>query len=240
MSLDTGGPGPMKSVYVLQHTDSEFLGRMEDHLEGRNIRFTYMRLHTGTALPATVEFTGAVIVLGGGPWGSAGGRDVPTLDGEVEITRACLERNTPVIGIGLGAQILAIAAGGASEPSELVFEVGEARRVEDGALNGYLPERYPLAVYMRDRPLPPAGARILAEDAAGRPALFQVGDNAFGFTGHPGAKVAMVEDLAMEFDDAPGDLATGLEALRAAQGELEDALVHIMAGVVQMTGLMHS
>ena len=159
----------MKSVYVLQHTDSEFLGRMEDHLEGRNIRFTYMRLHTGTALPATVEFTDAVILLGGGPWGSAGGRDVPTLDGEVEIARACLERNTPVIGIGLGAQILAIAAGGASEPSDLVFEVGAARRVEDGALNGYLPERYPLAVYMRDRPLPPARARILAEDAAGRP-----------------------------------------------------------------------
>lgn len=50
----------------------------------------------------------------------------------------------------------------------------------------------------------------------------------------------MVEDLAMEFEDAPGDLATGLEALRAAQGELEDALVHIMAGVVQMTGLMRS
>ena len=134
-----------------------------------------------------------------------------------------------MIGIWLGAQLRAVAAGGASEPSALVVEVGEAGRVEDGALNGHLPERYPLAVYMRDRPLPPAGARILAEDAAGRPALFQVGDNAFGFTGHPGAKAAMVEDLAMEFEDAPDDLATGLEPLRAAQGELGDALVHSMA-----------
>ena len=119
----------MKSVYVLQHTDSEFLGRMENHLEGRNIRFTYMRLHTGTALPATVEFTDAVILLGGGPWGSAGGRDVPTLDGEVEITRACLEHNTPVIGIGLGAQILAIAAGRAAEASARGFGWGGARRI---------------------------------------------------------------------------------------------------------------
>ena len=178
LGISTGGPGPMKSIYVLQHTDSEFLGRMEDHLEGRNIRFTYMRLHTGRALPATVEFTDAMILLGGGPWGTAGGRDVPTLDGEVVITRACLERNTPVIGIGLGAQILAIAAGGASEPSDLVFEVGEARRVQDGALNGYLPERYPLAVYMRDRPLPPARAWRAASRPWSRPARAKAGSSA--------------------------------------------------------------
>ncbi len=38
----------------------------------------------------------------------------------------------------------------------------------------------------------------------GRPGLFQVGDNPFGFTGRPRAKVAMVEDLAMEFEAAPG------------------------------------
>ena len=60
-----------------------------------------------------------LILLGGGPWGSAGARDVPTLRAEVRLVEACLEKGTPVVGIGLGAQILAIAAGGKSEPAPL-------------------------------------------------------------------------------------------------------------------------
>ena len=228
---------PTRNLYVIQHTDGEFLGRMEDHLEGRGIRFTYIRPHAGGKLPASVRFVDGLVLLGGGPWGSAGGRDLPTLRPEVNLAKEALARGIPVIGIGLGAQILAIAAGGGSEPADLVFRVEQARRVADGALNGYLPERYPLVVYMRDRPLPPDYASVLAVDAAGRPALFQIGDIGFGFTGHPGAKRAMIEDLVMEFEEAPagiGDLA----AMTTLQPALDDALVRIMTGLVQLTGLM--
>ena len=73
------------------------------------------------------------------------------------------------------------------------------------ALEGYLPERYPLILYGRDRPEPPAGARVLARDSAGYPALFQVGANALGFTGHPGVKPAIIEDLVMEFEEGPAE-----------------------------------
>ncbi len=229
----------MKSVYVLQHTESEFLGRIEDHLEGRGIRFTYFRpFVAGGALPATVEFTDGLILLGGGPWGTAGGRDLPTLQEELRLVWLCLERRIPVVGIGLGAQILALAAGGRSEKTPLIFEVGAARRVTDDALNGFLPETFPLAVYMRDRPVPPDDASILAVDEAGHPAVFQIGVNCLGFTGHPGAKAAMVEDLLMEFEDAPEDPLPALEALRAAQPDIEDALVRIMTGLIGVTGMM--
>lgn len=229
----------MKSVYVLQHTESEFLGRIEDHLEGRGIRFTYFRPFTaGGALPATVEYTDGLIMLGGGPWGTAGGRDLPTLQEELRLVWLCLERRIPVVGIGLGAQILAIAAGGRSEETPLIFEVGEALRLVDDALNGFLPEKFPLAVYMRDRPVPPEDASILAVDGAGRPAVFQIGENCLGFTGHPGAKAAMVEDLLMEFDDSPDDPLAELEELRMVQPAIDDALVRIMTGLVQVTGLM--
>jgi GMP synthase-like glutamine amidotransferase len=230
---------PARSLYVIQHTDSEFLGLMEDHLEGRGIRFAYMRPHTAKGhLPVTVQFTDGLILLGGGLWGSAGSKDLPTLAEEIDLTRQCLARDVPVIGIGLGAQILAIAAGGGSETAEPLFAVGEARRTRDDALNGFLPERYPLIVFMRDRPLPPKNALVLAIDAAGRPTLFQVGAKAFGFCGHPGAKVAMIEDLAMEFGFFPDNLADGMAAFRVRQKELEDALVRIMTGLIQTTGLM--
>jgi GMP synthase-like glutamine amidotransferase len=226
-------------VYVVQHTSGEFLGLMEDHLEGRGIRFTYFRPFAGGGqFPASFDFANGLILLGGGPWGTTGARPLPTLMDELALTQKCIVKRKPVIGIGLGAQILSIAAGGRSEACDLTFEVGEARRVRDDALNGFLPERYPLVVYMRDRPLPPDDARILAVDGAGRPALFQVAGNCFGFTGHPGAKLGMVEDLIMEFEEAPTDPGPAMEALGRARPQIEDSLVRIMTGLVQVTGLM--
>jgi GMP synthase-like glutamine amidotransferase len=232
-------PNPGKSVYVIQHTDSEFLGLMEDHLEGRGIAFNYLRAHASQGHPlVTLESTDGVILLGGGPWGSAGTRDLPTLDHEIYLARQCLERDMPMLAIGLGSQILAIAAGGSSQTTPLRFEVGEARRVDDSALNGFLPECYPLATYMRDLPVLPPSAKVLAVDDRDRPAAFQIGENALGLTAHPGMKSAMVEDLVMEFDESPENIGQGLETLRTSQRAMEDALIGIMTGVIRVTGLM--
>ena len=170
---------PMNVVAVIQHTAGEYLGLIEDHLEGRRIRFQYFRpFASGGKLPAADLPADALMLLGGGPWGSAGVRDLPTLQEEIELTRSYLAAGTPVVGFGLGAQILAIAAGGRAESTPLVLEALTATRVADDALYGYLPAQFTQVTYMRDRPVPPADATILAEDTAGRPAVFQVGDNA--------------------------------------------------------------
>ena len=226
-------------VYVLQHTSGEFLGLMEDHLEGRGIRFSYFRPFSGGSdVPSGMEFADALILLGGGPWGTKGNHIVPSLYQELELTSAFLARGRPVIGIGLGAQILSMAAGGDSIESDFIFEVGEARRVKEDALNGFLPERFPLVTFMRDWPVPPDYARTLAIDGRARPVLFQIGANCFGFTGHPGAKLAMAEDLIMEFEDLPANAPNALESLRLRQRDIEDALVRTMTGLIQLTGLM--
>lgn len=229
----------MNVLAVIQHTSGEYLGLMEDHFEGRRIRFQYFRPFVqGGKLPAIDVPADALILLGGGPWGSAGVRDLPKLAEELEITRACLEKGTPVIGIGLGAQILAIAAGGDVRSTDLTFDINDVMRTCDDALNGFLPEEFTQVTYMRDWPVPPADARILATDGSGRPALFQVGENAFGFAGHPGIKVGMVEDLIMEFEEVPEDAVAGLALLRTLQVKIEDELVPIMTGLVQCTSLM--
>jgi GMP synthase-like glutamine amidotransferase len=229
---------PKNVVAVLQHTAGEYLGLIEDHLEGRRIRFQYFRPFAAGRLPATDVPADALFLLGGGPWGSAGTRDLPTLAAEVELTRACLDAGTPVVGFGLGAQILAIAAGGASEATDLVLELTTARRCREDALNGFLPEIIHQVIYMRDRPVLPASATVLAEDEAGRAALWQVADNAYGFAGNPGFKLGMVEDLIMEFEEVPADAAARLDELRVVQPLLEDELVPIMTGLVQCTSLM--
>jgi len=230
----------MNVVAVIQHTAGEYLGLMEDHLEGRRIRFQYFRPFAAGRLPAAEVPADALIMLGGGPWGAAGTRDLPTLEQEIEITRQRLAEGTPVVGIGLGAQILSIAAGGGVESRELTFELLTATRTRDDALNGYLPESFNQVVYMRDWPVLPEHAVVLAEDNVGRPAVWQVGENAYGFSGNPGIKLGMVEDLIMEFEEVPADTAGQLEKLRALQPVLEDELVPIMTGLVQCTSLMSS
>ena len=229
----------MKSLSTVQHTSADYFGLMEDHLEGRRIKFSYARPFTEDgSVPPSSNMTDGLVLLGGGPWGSAGTRNVPTLKEEIALTRAYLMYEKPVIGIGLGAQILAIAAGGSSESTDYRFDTGYATRCDDDALNGFLPERYPNFVFMRDRPVPPDYAKILSRDEHGDPALFQIGNNAFGFTGHPGFKLAMAEDLIMEFEEVPVDSKAALAALRQSKREIEDALVSIMTGLVQLTGLM--
>ena len=231
----------MKVVHVFQHTSAEYLGLIEDHLEGRSIRFRYCRPFAGkNPFPKPEALEDGLIVLGGGPWGSAGERDVPTLAQEVDLVKIALERRKPVVGIGLGAQILALATGGRCEAAPLEFSVGKARRAKADALYGYLPAEYPLAIYMRDWPAPPAGAEVLAVDERDRPVLWQAGERALGFAGHPGLKVAMVEDLIMEFEEAPPHPSEDLQRLKQAQRALEDALVPIMAGVIRLTGWMQA
>lgn len=230
----------IKTLAVVQHTSSEYLGLIEDQLESRRIRFRYFRPFTsGGRAPRPAEAAEGLILLGGGPWAaSPGARRLPSLDEEVALAAGALEAGTPVVGFGLGAQILALAGGGGVRPGPLEFEVGIARRVVDEALAGYLPRRYPLVRYGPDRLMLPREARTLASDESGRVALFQLGERAFGFAGHPGVKSAIIEDLIMEFPEAPAETVAPLAILRANQLELHAALGAVMTGLVRCLGLM--
>ncbi len=229
----------MPAVQVIQHTDGEYLGRVEDHLEGRGIAFQYVRPHVaGSWFPDSIEDISCLFLMGGGPWGGAGEKNLPIIMEEVSFVETCLAADIPVVGFGLGSQILCHAAGGGSDARDLRFDLTEFVRTDDEALNGFLPERMPAAVYMRDWPQPPSDANILARDLEDRPAVFQIGERSVGFANHPGFKLGMIEDLIMEFDDFPPDTGDTLLQMHALQNDMEDALVYMMTGLVQVTELM--
>lgn len=229
----------MKTICVLQHTEAEYLGLMEDHFEGRNIRFHYVRPFTpGGQIPTEAGDYNGLIILGGGPYGTVSGDLLPSLLPEMKLIKDFLAKRLPVVGIGLGANLLCVAAGGGVEEAPLRFELATALRGDAAALNGFLPERFPLACYLRDRPVLPVGAHVLASDESGVPLIFALSDAVFGFVGHPGAKSGMLEDLIMEFAETPPDTARTLEAVRQAQAEIADALSRLMVGLNQKTGWM--
>jgi GMP synthase-like glutamine amidotransferase len=184
------------------------------------------------------EGNDGLVLLGAGPKGIVSGDLIPSLGAELRLTRDFLDRGLPVIGIGIGACILSTAAGGGAEEAPLRFTLDDARRIVPDALNGHLPQTFPVAVYMRDRPVLPSDAKVLAVGDGDEPLVFQLRNNCFGFVGHPGIKSAMIEDLIMEFEEVPEGTAETLAALRAAQGEIAAALGAIMVGVVDITHLM--
>lgn len=229
----------MRTLCVIQHIEAEFLGLMEDHLESRNIRFRYIRPFTeGTKIPASPEDFAGLVLLGAGPYGAVSGHILPSLGAELRLARAFLNAGLPVIGIELGAVILAIAAGGGAEEAPLRLWVDRAERTDAKALGGWLPKRFAFAAYLRDRPAPDAAFSVLARNQTGEPVVFAAGAHALGFVGHPGMKRGMAEDVAMAFDEAPDDLATGLEALAKVQAEIAQALSPMMVGLIQHCGLM--
>lgn len=229
----------MKTVCVLQHVEAEYLGLIEDHLEARSIRFRYCRpFVAGGRVPADADGYDGLIILGAGPFGLVSGHLLSTFSAELRLTADFQQKGLPVIGIGLGAAILSTAAGGGVVEAPLRFAVEDARRIGGDALGGHLPSDFPMAVYLRDRPALPATATVLAEGTDQEPLVFQIGSKAFGFVGHPGIKSAMVEDIAMEFDEVPEGLADGLVLLRERQGAIALALSQIMVGLIQQTDWM--
>ena len=110
----------MKTLCVLQHVEAEYLGLMEDHFEGRNIRFHYLRPFTpGAIMPPSAEGFAGLVILGVGPKGVVSGDLIPSLGPELRLTRDFLDRGLPVIGIGTGACILTSAAGGGADDAPL-------------------------------------------------------------------------------------------------------------------------
>lgn len=229
----------MKTINVIQHTEAEYLGLLEDHLEGRNIRFSYKRPFTsGGVLPNDPGQTDGLILLGGGPYGLVSGHILPSIGHELRLTKAYLAAGLPVVGIGLGAVILAVAAGGGAAEAPLRFTIETARACRPGGLGGFLPDVMPLACYLRDSPIQPAGSEVLAVSAVGAPLIFAVGQNSLGLLGHPGMKRGMAEDLIMEFAETPDNTQDSLADLAAAQSQIAENLGDLMIGLIARTGWM--
>ena len=161
----------MKTLCVLQHIEAEYLGLMEDHFESRNIRFHYCRPFTpGGTVPADGRGFDGLVMLGAGPYGIVSGHLIPSLGPELRLTADFLAP-PPAGSRHRGWRLHPRRRGRRRRRrSAAAFRRGTARRVGPHALAGHLPQAFPVAVYMRDRPVLPSDARVLAVGDCGRAA----------------------------------------------------------------------
>lgn len=178
-------------VTVLEHLPHEGPGVLAEALDAEDVAWELVRLHAGEPMPTDVD---ALAVLGG----DMDTDDVdafPHLADEVALLRTAVSRRTPVLGLCLGAQLLAEATGG--EVTHGVPEIGypAVRRTSAGAddpLLGALPDGAGWFNAHRDRITVGPDAKVLARSTATDVHAFRVG-SAVGVQFHPEIDAAFVE-----------------------------------------------
>ena len=240
----------VKRLLVVQHQVDGGLGRLRPHLDAAHpdLDVDLRRPDLGDPLPADLDGLDGLVVLGGSMAAWEDER-APWLPHTRALMARAVDESVPLLGICLGAQLLALATGGRVERGAAGIEAGlsDIRPTADAtgdALMAALPEGgFRAAQGHHDAiiELPP-GAVLLASGELYRHQAYRVGAGAWGVQYHP-------EVTADDFDgwmreDAAAVTAAGRDAadvareVRAADAELEAlaaaharAFLHVVAGV---------
>jgi GMP synthase (glutamine-hydrolysing) len=98
----------MKRLLVFQHVPHEILGTFNPLLKKAGFRIRYINFGRTPDIQPEVEKYDGLIILGG-PMCIAQAVDYPHLQTEIAAIRIAMEREMPVLGICLGAQLIAAA-----------------------------------------------------------------------------------------------------------------------------------
>lgn len=99
----------MATIHWLQHVPFEGLGSMEEWLLGQGHDLFCTRLWAGDLFPPLDSFAGLIVM--GGPMGVSDHEAYPWLFREKVYLRSVIDRGMPILGICLGAQLLADVLG---------------------------------------------------------------------------------------------------------------------------------
>jgi GMP synthase (glutamine-hydrolysing) len=211
-----------RKVLAFRHVLSAPLGHIADSLESNQIEFEYAGPHDG-GVRGLDGFAGLIVL--GGPMSAAD--DLPYLRGELECIAEAVSAGLPVLGICLGAQLIAKALG-SRVYSNGVREIGwypiqwteaAARDPLHQGLAGFDTvfhwhyETFDL----------PAGAELLASSAACRHQAFRVGSNVYGLQFHLEATPAIIacwleqDERCGETREADHPIDPGVNASRLEQ-----------------------
>jgi GMP synthase (glutamine-hydrolysing) len=200
---------------ILQHLEREGPGLIAELCQQRGLAVDIRRLDRGAAVPDALADGDALIVMGG-PMGIADVNDAryPFLSREIDLMRQVLSRRQPVLGVCLGSQLLAHAAGSHAYPNQRrdgngvlrpLREVGygEVRLLgaeNEPALAG-LGSRISVLHWHGDTFDLPEGAVRLAENDACVNQAFRIGRRAFGLQFHVETDAELVRAWAREDAD---------------------------------------
>jgi GMP synthase (glutamine-hydrolysing) len=183
-------------ILVFQHVPYEPLGTLDPLLRELGFRIRYVNFGRDSTLRPSLEGYAAVIVLGG-PMNSDQIDSFPNLITEVEILRTAVEKGLSVLGICLGAQLLARALGGTVSRNRL-REIGwhdvelTAAGRDDPVFSAFAKQQSVFQWHEDGIGLPP-GAVCLARSTASEVQAFRYGEHAYGLQFHLEVDASLIE-----------------------------------------------
>ena len=185
----------MSRLLVLQHIEREGPGLFLQIAKEKGFSVCIFRLDLGDPLPEVNH--GDLLLVLGGPMGirDIGNPNFPWLKKEVDLIKEALNHKIGIIGVCLGAQLLAYAAGGDVEvlvqgmPPQPLAEIGwhiVSSNVfkKDNKITTLLGKPFPVLHWHGDRILLPTSAELIASSVRCKEQLFQIGSLAYGIQFH--------------------------------------------------------
>jgi len=198
-------PGDAMHIHCLQHVPFESPGGIVAWAEARGHEFTVTRLFANEPIPDASSLDALVVM--GGPMGVHDDAQHPWMRGEKHLILAALETDRHVLGICLGAQMIA-HVGGARVYRNRFQEIGwfPVEATDDGVERYVLPRLFSAFHWHGDTFQLPAGAEHLARTDACEHQMFMVGDRVLGIQFH---LETTPEDIAGMLAHAGNDLPEG-------------------------------
>ena len=201
-------------VAVLHHLERSFIGHAGPALQAAGVVLDERRLREGDPLPALKELDG-IVSLGG----EQNALD-PALAPEAALLREATEREVPVLGVCLGAQLLAHALGGSVRPLErrhvAWLPLEPLAAAQGDPVLGSLPPGAAGLHWNEDGFEAPAGGTELLRSPAGSGEAFRAGRCSWGVQFHPELDDAALESWYEDFYGALEQAGVAEDSARAA------------------------
>ena len=186
----------VKRILVCQHVAFEILGTLDPLFKSFGFRIRYVNFdREPNATPSLDRYQGLVLL--GGPMSADDDENHPHLLTETKLVCEAIERGIPVLGICLGAQLIARALGAALMPSPKP-EIGwyQVSLTEEGRRDpmlSHFAESEWIFQWHGDTFDIPDGAVHLASSAFCPNQAFRYGDRTYGLQFHLEVDQALIE-----------------------------------------------
>jgi GMP synthase (glutamine-hydrolysing) len=177
----------MRKILVFQHVAHELLGTLNPLLKDSGFRIRYVNFDRDPAARPSLDGYFGLVVLGG-PMNVDEVDLYPFLAVEVELVAEALQRGMPVLGICLGAQILARALGADVRPHHSKeigwYQINPTPAGADDPVFAGMSDTEHIFQWHGDTFDIPSGAVHLASSPDCENQAFRYGDTAYGFQFH--------------------------------------------------------
>ena len=205
----------MGKILVCQHVAYEPLGTLNPLIKDFGLRIRYINFGRKPDAKPGVEGYKALILLGG-PMNTDQADQFPHIHHEIKMVEEALKKDIPILGICLGAQIIAKTLGAEVKrnPEKEIgwYKIKTADSKDDPVFRHFHPEEWIFQWHGDTFQIPKGAVRLATSDSCSNQA-FRYGNNIYGLQFHMEADEALIE----RWLEVPGHI----RELEALQGKID-------------------